>query len=124
MSGVQMMRSFAKLPSWLLPRRQRASSDSIGLPPPKGALASTNSTLSCASAGSTCSEDSEGRRVSIDGVTEVPYDLYLDLVAAGRCARARGQHCKVRPQGRREPSRRRTRLVNCEVGPRCEVGPL
>jgi len=118
------MRSFAKLPSWLLPRRQRASSDSIGLEPKGPTLASTNSTLSCASAGSTCTEDSEGPRVSIDAVTEVPYDLYLNLVAAGRCARARGQHRKVRPQsqsrsrrqGVREPSRRKTRLVSCEVG--------
>ena len=84
-------------------------------------LATSTSTLSRLSTGSMSSQESDGPKVCIDAVTEVPYELYLDLVAAGKSARARGQHRKVRPQGRgsgqvvREPSRRKTHLVSCEV---------
>merc|ERR1719230_1512816 len=41
------------------------------------------------------SEDSD-KKVYIDRTTEVPLELYLDLVEAGRRARARGQHHKAR----------------------------
>jgi hypothetical protein len=121
------MPSFAKLSSWLLSRRWRGSradsSDSLEPQLKRPPLATSTSTLSTLSTGSMSSLGSEGPKVCIDAVTEVPYELYLDLVAAGKSARARGQHRKVRPQGRgsgqgvREASRRKTHLISCEAGP-------
>jgi hypothetical protein len=37
-------------------------------------------------------EDAANREIPIDSVTTLPYDLYRDLVRAGRRAKARGQH--------------------------------
>lgn len=121
------MPSFAKLSNWLLSHRRRGSradsSDSLEPQLKRPPLATSTSTLSRLSTGSTSSQESEGPKVCIDAITEVPYELYLDLVAAGKSARARGQHRRVRPQGCggglvvRQPSRRKTHLVSCEAGP-------
>mmetsp|Transcript_15013 Transcript_15013/g.41944 ORF Transcript_15013/g.41944 Transcript_15013/m.41944 type:complete len:123 (-) Transcript_15013:58-426(-) len=44
--------------------------------------------------------DSSDSKVFIDRETEVPLELYEMLVEAGKSARARGQHHKVRPRAR------------------------
>lgn len=85
-------------------------------------LGCSSSTPPSAGTGSPTPEgDSGGQRVCIDADTEVPFELYLDLVDAGRRARARGQHHMVRPKGgsksvcgveTRQPLRRPTHLVS------------
>mmetsp|Transcript_27207 Transcript_27207/g.86442 ORF Transcript_27207/g.86442 Transcript_27207/m.86442 type:complete len:105 (+) Transcript_27207:62-376(+) len=42
-------------------------------------------------------------KVFIDRETEVPVELYMLMVEAGKSARARGQHCKVRPGSQSKP---------------------
>jgi len=110
------MPAFPRLSCWLLPSCRRSK---------EGILAArSSSTLSGASAGSAASGSGlpGGQKVCIDADTEVPFELYLDLVESGKRARARGQHHKVRPRSgsqaaaSRQPLRRPTRLVSSEAG--------
>lgn len=114
------MPSFAKMSGWLRRSFSGMSSSSDDKKCSSRMFGRNSSDLSSASVSSTASQDS--RTVNIDASTEVPVELYLDLVEAGKMARARGQHQKkrVRPgacessSGR--PARPRACLVSSEVG--------
>jgi hypothetical protein len=114
------MPSFAKMSSWLLPFRRQGHQTKGG--GGGGGLSldlnRSGSSLSNESAHSKTS-DKECRKVNIDAITEVPVELYLDMVEAGKKARARGQHHKVRqscPDAQRASGHRSTSsLVSSEA---------
>eukprot|EP00413_Alexandrium_margalefii_P003589 CAMPEP_0204521142 /NCGR_PEP_ID=MMETSP0661-20131031/5630_1 /ASSEMBLY_ACC=CAM_ASM_000606 /TAXON_ID=109239 /ORGANISM="Alexandrium margalefi, Strain AMGDE01CS-322" /LENGTH=120 /DNA_ID=CAMNT_0051526725 /DNA_START=46 /DNA_END=408 /DNA_ORIENTATION=- len=81
--------TFQKLSKWLLPhcggKQPLAASPAAGRNPAEAPRGKTKASR----------EESNPETVPIDRETEVPADLYMLMVEAGKKARARGQHKKV-----------------------------